>query len=125
MEFIYSQFDLGEEIILSSVLFLSLGEAVQGNFVLNVGLTDRMTLSYPEPSPVFEEQSKNITSSGNILGIIPNLALPPPPPTVSLGYTLPPEHPCSNFTLPTPQFIKKKLNRLCKFYFVLLIGLFR
>ncbi|KAF3451473.1 hypothetical protein FNV43_RR07568 [Rhamnella rubrinervis] len=83
----------------------------EGDLVLNIGLTDRMTLSYPEPSPIFGEQSKNITSSGDILGVIPNLALPPPP-TASLEYTLPPEHPCSNFTSPTPQFIKKKLNRL-------------
>lgn len=108
-------------------IFLSIGEEVQeGDLVLNIGLTDRMTLSYPEPSPTFGEQSKNITSSGDILGIIPNLALPPPrPPTVSLGYTFPQEHPCTNFTSPTPQFIKKKLNRLRTFYYVLLIGLLR
>ncbi|ONI10447.1 hypothetical protein PRUPE_4G048000 [Prunus persica] len=35
-------------------------------------------------------------------------ALPPPPPAVFLGYTLPPGHPCNLFTLPPPPADKKR-----------------
>lgn len=34
--------------------------------------------------------------------------MPPPPPSFFLGYTLPPGHPCSVFSLPPPPADKKR-----------------
>lgn len=86
------------------------------DLVLNLGVTaNNMALSSPQSSQTFGEQTKNTASSPNILGVNPNMVLPPPLiAAVSLGYTLSPDHPGSNFTLPIPQFDKKKFNRLCK-----------
>ncbi|KAH7546001.1 hypothetical protein FEM48_Zijuj01G0154600 [Ziziphus jujuba var. spinosa] len=74
------------------------------DLVLNLGVTaNNMALSSPQSSQTFGEQTKNTASSPNILGVNPNMVLPPPLiAAVSLGYTLSPDHPGSNFTLPIP-----------------------
>ena len=71
---------------------LCLGEDTQegGNISVNVS----MPLNYPE------ESNNSTTSSPSLGGMVPSLALPPRPPVVFLGYTLPPGHPCNSFTLP-------------------------
>ncbi|XP_028782006.1 uncharacterized protein LOC114738151 [Neltuma alba] len=51
-------------------------------------------------------QNKNVNES--IVNITSYMALPPPPPSQFLGYTLPPGHPCNSFTLPPPPADKKR-----------------
>nr|XP_048323316.1 probable hexosyltransferase MUCI70 [Ziziphus jujuba var. spinosa] len=98
--------------LLLSVVFLAM--FIFALLVRKEGVTaNNMALSSPQSSQTFGEQTKNTASSPNILGVNPNMVLPPPLiAAVSLGYTLSPDHPGSNFTLPIPQFDKKKFNRL-------------
>lgn len=95
---------------------LALGEDTQErNHVNNINVNNSVALSYPESSLTNGEQS--ISSSLNTFGIPSNFALPPPPPSFFLGYTLPPGHPCSTFTLPPPPADKKRTGPRRKFYF--------
>ncbi|KAH7546000.1 hypothetical protein FEM48_Zijuj01G0154500 [Ziziphus jujuba var. spinosa] len=89
------------------VVYVGKGEDTQErNHVNNINVNNSVALSYPESSLTNGEQS--ISSSLNTFGIPSNFALPPPPPSFFLGYTLPPGHPCSTFTLPPPPADKKR-----------------
>ena len=97
---------------------MSLGEDSQeGDHVRTITMNNSMALSFSESSPPYGEQTNNITSSLNILGVNPSLVLPPPPPAVFLGYTLPPGHPCNGFNLPPPPADKKRTGPRRKYHF--------
>ncbi|KAI5331190.1 PREDICTED: Inner membrane [Prunus dulcis] len=81
------------------VLYVGKGEDEQGVSVENISVNNSITISYLGSLQTHGPQSNNVTFS---------LALPPPPPAVFLGYTLPPGHPCNLFTLPPPPADKKR-----------------
>lgn len=75
------------------VLYVGKGEDSQANPVHNIGINN-----------TYEKQRNSI----HVMGVNSGLVLPPPPPAVFLGYTLPPGHPCNSFTLPPPPADKKR-----------------
>lgn len=83
-----------------------IGEDEQGVSVENISVNNSITISYLGSLQTHGPQSNNVTFS---------LALPPPPPAVFLGYTLPPGHPCNLFTLPPPPADKKRTGPRRKF----------
>lgn len=83
-------------------------------------MNNSIALSFADSSPPYGEQANNITSSLDMLGANPSLVLPPPPPAVFLGYTLPPGHPCNSFTLPPPPADKKRSGPRREYYFAFL-----
>ncbi|KAM1235525.1 hypothetical protein ACFX13_005058 [Malus domestica] len=91
--------------LISAAVFvwvLYVGKGEDGQDVVSVGnisVNNSITLSFSESSRKHGPESNNMTFS---------LALPPPPPAVFLGYTLPPGHPCNTFTLPPPPADKKR-----------------
>lgn len=90
-----------------SFFVLPLGEDSQANPVHNIGINN-----------TYEEQRNSI----HVMGVNSGLVLPPPPPAVFLGYSLPPGHPCNSFTLPPPPADKKRTGPrrksvLLRFYF--------
>ncbi|KAM1592966.1 hypothetical protein FF2_036407 [Malus domestica] len=91
--------------LISAAVFvwvLYVGKGEDGQDVVNVGnisVNNSIPLSFSESSRQHGAQSINMTFP---------LALPPPPPAVFLGYTLPPGHPCNTFTLPPPPADKKR-----------------
>lgn len=86
----------------------SLGEDAQEREPIpNIGVNGSMLLN--------NHIESNTLSSLSVMGVVHNLALPPPP-AVFLGYTLPPGHPCNSFTLPPPPADKKRTGPRRKFW---------
>lgn len=69
-----------------------------------------------ESIPLNNLMERDALSLPNLVGVVQDLALPPPPPAVFLGYTLPPGHPCNAFTLPPPPADRKRTGPRRKFY---------
>ena len=63
---------------------------------------------FSESSPTYGEERNDSASVIDDIGVKLSLVLPPPPPAVFLGYTLPPGHPCHSFALPPPPADKKR-----------------
>ncbi|GAV67669.1 DUF616 domain-containing protein [Cephalotus follicularis] len=87
------------------VLYVGKGEDAQDSEHVNFNLN--RTINYLGSSPTFEEQSQNLGNDSS-RGIFDDTTMPPPPPFYFLGYTLPPGHPCSSFSLPPPPADKKR-----------------
>ncbi|KAJ6364205.1 hypothetical protein OIU76_029192 [Salix suchowensis] len=79
------------------VLYVGKGEdAQEGDRHPNISVNASVSLSHIESNTYL------------LQGIVSDISLPPPPPEYFLGYTLPPGHPCSTFTLPPPPADKKR-----------------
>ncbi|XP_059439939.1 probable hexosyltransferase MUCI70 [Corylus avellana] len=83
------------------VLYVGKGEDGQeSETVQTIGVNESIPLNNPV--------ERDALSSPNLVGVVQDLTLPPPPPAVFLGYTLPPGHPCNVFTLPPPPADRKR-----------------
>ncbi|KAL1327158.1 hypothetical protein HN51_037246 [Arachis hypogaea] len=76
------------------VLYVGKGDdSPEGNAVQGINVNESMSI---------DDSSPLISTAASALGLTTNLALPPPPPSYFLGYSLPEGHPCNSFTLPPP-----------------------
>lgn len=98
---------------------LRLGEDSQTNPAHNIAINNTAGLGFIEFSPTYGEQRNGFDSVG-----VNSVVLPPPPPAVFLGYTLPPGHPCNSFSLPPPPADKKRTGPRRKSYFTFISIIF-
>ncbi|XVE51344.1 hypothetical protein DITRI_Ditri02bG0032600 [Diplodiscus trichospermus] len=90
------------------VLYVGKGEDQESDNVPKVG--DNLPLNH-SGSPLKEVQSIRVNNWTALPVSVEGTevrVMPPPPPSYFLGYTLPPGHPCSTFSLPPPPADKKR-----------------
>ncbi|KAK6932576.1 Protein of unknown function DUF616 [Dillenia turbinata] len=94
-----------------SILVISIPDqseaATNSNSIINPSLP--LSSEKTENLPQVATNSNSIINPPFSISLEKNGSMPPPPPApVFLGYTLPPDHPCEKFTLPSPPADKKR-----------------